>query len=287
MFKDIEMAREEMKSYKQMLEDHEKTTLFDLNVNVLSASAWPTYPNVQVNVPESILIATADFENQYKMKHTGRKLEWKHALAHCQLRATFPKGNKEIVVSSFQAIVLLAFNSTETISYADLQAFSGLGKYSNSTHNFRPTQTNLALDDNELQRTLQSLACARYRVLNKSPKGKDVKKDDVFTINNSFTHPKYRIKINQIQARETKTENKETHERVAADRQFETQAAIVRIMKGRKTISHAELVSEVIQQTKSRGVLDVGDIKKNIEKLIEKDYMERDEEGRNTYHYVA
>ena len=128
MFKDIEMAREEMKSYKQMLEDHEKQTLFDLNVNVLSASAWPTYPNVQVNVPETILLATADFEKQYKMKHTGRKLEWKHALAHCQLRATFPKGNKEIVVSSFQAIVLLAFNSTETISYTDLQAFSGLGK---------------------------------------------------------------------------------------------------------------------------------------------------------------
>ena len=152
---------------------------------------------------------------------------------------------------------------------------------------FAPIQTNLALDDNELQRTLQSLACARYRVLNKSPKGKDVNKDDVFTINNFFTHPKYRIKINQIQARETKSENKETHERIAADRQFETQAAIVGIMKGRKTISHAELVSEVIQQTKSRGVLDVGDIKKNIEKLIEKDYMERDEEGRNTYHYVA
>ena len=121
-------------------------------------------------------------------------------------------------------------------------------------------------DDTELQRTLQSLACARYQVLRKLPKGKDVSTTDSFSINNSFHHPKYRIKINQIQAKETKQENQQTHERVAADRAFETQAAIVRIMKSRKAITHPELVSEVITATKSRGPLDPADIKKNIEK---------------------
>ena len=102
--------------------------------------------------------------------------------------------------------------------------------------------------------------------------------------------------------KETKEENKETHERVAADRHYETQAAIVRIMKSRKTIKHAELVAEVITATKSRGVLDPADIKKNIEKsvvtyqsllyitdifgrLIEKDYMERND--GNVYEYLA
>lgn len=84
----------------------------------------------------------------------------------------------------------------------------------------------------------------------------------------SFSDPKYRIKINQIQAKETKAENQQTHERVAADRNFETQAAIVRIMKSRKTITHAELVSEVITATKSRGVMDPADIKKTIDKCV-------------------
>ena len=124
-------------------------------------------------------------------------------------------------------------------------------------------------DDVELQRTLQSLACARYRVLSKHPKGKDVNTSDVFTVNLNFSHPKYRIKINQIQAKETKQENQQTHERVAADRNYETQAAIVRIMKSKKKITHAELVSEVITATKSRGVLDPADIKKNIEKYVD------------------
>ena len=125
------------------------------------------------------------------------------------------------------------------------------------------------LDDTELKRTLQSLACAKYRVLIKTPKGREVERTDTFTINAGFTDPKYRIKINQVQAKETKQENKETHERVAADRNFETQAAIVRIMKSRKTITHVELISEVIVATRSRGVLDPADIKKNIERYVD------------------
>lgn len=132
---------------------------------------------------------------------------------------------------------------------------------------------------------MQSLACAKLRPLSKHPKGREIGETDTFSVNETFSHDKYRVKINQVQLKETKEENKETHERVAADRNFEAQAAIVRIMKSRKTIGHSDLVAEVIKATRSRGVLDVKDIKKNIDRLIEKDYMER-EEG-NTYNYVA
>ncbi|MCJ1358579.1 MAG: hypothetical protein MMC33_008579 [Icmadophila ericetorum] len=269
MFTDIELAREEMTSYKKMLNDHEKKLPVDLNVNVLSASAWPTYPDIAVEVPQDIQKSIAHFEQYHKSKHTGHRLTWKHALAHCQLKANFPKGYKEIVVSSFQAIILLLFNgrpTTQPLSYSDIQA-----------------ATNLRHE--ELERTLQSLACARYRVLTKSTKGKEINTTDTFIVNLSFSDPKFRIKINQIQLKETKEENKETHERVAADRHYETQAAIVRTMKARKKITHAELIAEVITATKSRGVLDPVEIKKNIEKLIEKDYIER-EEG-NSYSYLA
>ena len=127
MFKDIEMAREENTSYRAMMQERDTKPNFDLSVNVLNSSAWPSYPNVTVNVPENILKATAGFEHNYKNKHSGRKLEWKHALAHCQLKSVFPRGTKEIVVSSFQAIVLLAFNDVDTMSYEGLQAVTGLG----------------------------------------------------------------------------------------------------------------------------------------------------------------
>jgi hypothetical protein len=89
---------------------------------------------------------------------------------------------------------------------------------------------------------------------------------DQFAYNTNFSDKQLRIKINQIQLKETKEETKTTHERVAADRHFETQAAIVRIMKSRKALSHAELISEVISATKSRGVLQPAEIKEEIEK---------------------
>jgi cullin 4 len=140
----------------------------------------------------------------------------------------------------------------------------------------------------ELNRVLQSLACARLRPLTKHPKGRDISPTDKFSIHATFTDPKYRVKINTVQLKETPQENKETHERVAADRNFECQAAIVRILKARKKIGHSELISEVIDATRKRGAMQPGDIKRNIERLIEKEYLERiDPDEGGGYAYVA
>lgn len=129
MFRDIELSREEMASYKNISEERNERLSVDLSVNVLSASSWPTYPTVPVILPTQIQTAIDKFERHYKSKHTGRKLEFKHALAHCQVKAQFPKGNKELVVSSFQAIVLLLFNglaNDEHLDYNYLKEATGL-----------------------------------------------------------------------------------------------------------------------------------------------------------------
>lgn len=131
MFKDVELAREELLSYKSRMEERQEKSKVDLSVNVLSAAAWPTYPDVPVRVPPHIATAIDSFERHYKSKHSGRKLEWKHALAHCQMKATFAKQSKELVVSSFQAIVLLLFNGLdkdEQLTYDIIKTESGLRK---------------------------------------------------------------------------------------------------------------------------------------------------------------
>lgn len=137
MFKDIELSREEVASYKLMLEKPDnkpdiKPNL-DLDVSVLSASAWPSYPDIPLIIPRDVQQAATVFENHYKGKHANRKIEWKHSLAHCQLKAMFPKGNKELVVSSYQAVVLLLFSNksnNDEIQYLQIQAATGLGRSS-------------------------------------------------------------------------------------------------------------------------------------------------------------
>lgn len=249
MFKDQQMARDEMNSYKAWREGNGHTqSKLDLNVSILSAAAWPTYPDTQLILPDEVASQIEQFDAYYVNKHTGRRLAWKHSLAHCVIKASFSKGPKELLVSAYQAVVLTLFNLTDDrMSYQEIAERSGLS-------------------GQDLDRTLQSLACGKVRVITKTPKGKDVNPTDTFVVNKGFSDPKVRIKINQIQLKETKEENKETHERVARDRQFETQAAIVRIMKSRKTMTHSNLVAEVINQTKKRGAVDTSEIKKNIEK---------------------
>lgn len=131
MFKDIELANDEMNSYKTHLEANDRKADVPMSVKILSASAWPSYPEIPVIIPAEIKRAIDKFEAHYQRKHTGRKLQWKHALAHCQLEANFPIAKRELIVSSFQAIVLMLFNGMpdeQHLSYEHIKSESGLCK---------------------------------------------------------------------------------------------------------------------------------------------------------------
>jgi cullin-4 len=227
---------------------------------------WPTYPAVEVNLPKELLQYQEIFKKFYLGKHSGRRLQWQPTLGHCMLRATFGNGKKELQVSLFQALVLLLFNDVEELSYEEIK-----------------TATNI--EEGEVKRTLQSLACGKARVLQKTPKGKDVTEEDKFQFNRDFANKLFRVKINQIQMKETNEEQKATEERVFHDRQYQIDAAIVRIMKMRKTLSHQLLVSELYNQLKFS--VTPTDLKKRIESLIDRDYMARDKENPKQYNYVA
>jgi len=113
-------------------------------------------------------------------------------------------------VSLYQTLVLLLFNdlSRESISYSEIKDQTHIGLTS-FTFLFFPFSSLLlndhfsCVEEEELKRTLQSLACGKVRILNKSPKGKDINVDDVFAFNDTLKHPLTRIKVNAIQLKET------------------------------------------------------------------------------------
>lgn len=78
------------------------------------------------------------------------------------------------------------------------------------------------MPDVELKRHLQSLACAKYKILKKHPPGRDVEPSDSFSFNHDFTCPTLKIKIGTISAKvETTEERKETKGRIDEERQYQ------------------------------------------------------------------
>ncbi|KAF9684160.1 hypothetical protein SADUNF_Sadunf04G0088800 [Salix dunnii] len=267
MFKDIELSKEINESFKQSSQARTKLPSgIEMSVHVLTTGYWPTYPPMDVRLPHELNVYQDIFKEFYLSKYSGRRLMWQNSLGHCVLKAEFPKGKKELAVSLFQTVVLMLFNDAQKLSFQDIKDSTGI-------------------EDKELRRTLQSLACGKVRVLQKLPKGRDVEDDDSFVFNEGFAAPLYRIKVNAIQMKETVEENTSTTERVFQDRQYQVDAAIVRIMKTRKVLSHTLLITELFQQLKFP--IKPADLKKRIESLIDREYLERDKNNPQIYNYLA
>lgn len=240
----------------------------ELSVQVLTTGSWPAYTALECTLPPEVARLHEDFKLFYLNKHSGRKLVWHHSLATATLRAHFPRGRKELAVSAIQAIVLMQFNDHIRLTLDEIGRYAGI------------------TDPMELKRTLASLTFTDdLRILLKEPRNKKLLPSDVFTLNADFAYKLFRIKINSVQLKETKEEHKATSARVLEDRQYALDACIVRVMKSRKTLHHAQLVGEVLAQSKFPAK--PADIKRRIASLIEREYMCRDENDTNMYNYMA
>ena len=82
-------------------------------------------------------------------------------------------------------------------------------------------------------------------------------------------------------------ESKRTNKSIEDDRKFALDAAIVRIMKARKEMTYEHLKAATIDAMKSHFVPQVDIIKKRIDVLVEAEYLERSEDDRNRYNYIA
>ena len=310
MFKDMAVSEDLSSNYKQYvarLGDPDPRRA-ELDVNVLTSTMWPLdimgHPYQERDARQTCIFPPAidkvkqGFEKFYLDKHSGRQLSWQTNMGTADIRAFFPESKgkiktRELNVSTYAMVILLLFNDLppgQSYSCEEIQA-----------------KTNIPM--HELTRNLQSLAVApKTRVLIKEPMSKEVKPEDRFFFNESFYSQFTKIKIGVVTSGnrvEDVDERRETEKKNDALRAGIIEAAIVRIMKyviqvhlklntlttpfrQRKELSHQMLVTEVIQQLTARFLPDITMVKKRIESLIEREYLDRVEDAeRPAYRYLA
>lgn len=78
---------------------------------------------------------------------------------------------KEFLLSLYQTLVLLLWNDKDELNYEEIYESTKIGKCSESLLAIFHLFLNLFfLEESELKRTVQSLACGKVPILNKSSK---------------------------------------------------------------------------------------------------------------------
>lgn len=265
MVSDLISAREKEQDFVLWLERNNVSLENEMNVTVLTSGHWPNMVQLNMNITDDMMQSLEAYNRYYEEANASRKLAWQFEKGSVSIRAHFEK-TYDLIVSPIQAIVLTAFDRIDgdKATFAQLQEITGL-------------------DEGALLRNLHSLSLNKYKLLSKTPADKRITKDCSFEVNTKFADRQRRIRIQAPPL----DDRKKVKEDVAQDRKHQIDAAIVRIMKSRKTLGHADLVSECITQLQKLFTPDVRLIKKCIEGLIDREYLARDEQNAAMYKYLA
>lgn len=269
MFQDMATSNEMIQEFKSTLGRDGNDLNLDFSAYVLAENFWPL-PDFKstFKMPAELHPVYDRFQGFFNTKHSGRKLKWLWNITKGEVRASFAKSSKigyTFQVSAYQLAILLPYNTADSYTYEQLKEITGL-------------------QDDYLTNSLVYLLKAKV-LLQNPPEAKSSDPNTSFALNFDFKNKKVRINLNLPLKTEQKQEVEQTQKSLEEDRKLFLQAVIVRIMKARKELKHVSLVQETIEQSRKRFQPKVSEIKKSIDSLVDKEYLERMED--NKYRYLA
>lgn len=278
MFKDVQNSKDINTKFRST---YESRFTIDFEVNVCTTGHWPQAAPPKCIMPVELNQLTNTFKDYYLGTNSGRRLLWRMDQGQAEVKVRFSaEATYQLSVSSFQMMVLLLFNHQDVVTYHEMAEL-----------------TSIPIEALEVQ--VKSLAHPKVKILLKNPPTSVFEAGHTFRINDKYTSKMMKIKIpvmkTVVQAKQEETERDNEIETQRRHQYFfnlrnflcRIDAATVRIMKARKSMSNQQLVSEIVTQLSSRFQPKVSLIKQRIEHLIEQEYIERDSKDRYLFHFVC
>ncbi|KAK0421316.1 hypothetical protein QR680_015176 [Steinernema hermaphroditum] len=272
MFADIDTSKSVMHQFKEGAP--EQKDLVDFNMQVLSTGCWPFKDTIAFEIPPVFQDITNAFTAFYNGLHSGRKLCFLYGNSRGEISARFIK-KFMFVATTPQMTVLLKYNDVTVSTVSQLLA-------------------ELRMPKDVLLSVLASLVKAD---LLKLPEGVEVTTslpdDTELSLNQKYSSKRYKVDLMKFQTplkgdtEALKREQKDMERMLEEDRKMVIQAAIVRIMKMRRCVRHNDFIGETVQQVADRFQPKISMIKKCIDLLMEKEYLKRSPEDKDTYEYIA
>ena len=222
-----------------------------------------------MTLPKELNLAINTFFQFYQHRFNNvRQLNWKFSLGHADIRSKLNSQTRyEFSVSTYQMCILLLFNQHVELSYHQLCQ-------------------SIQVQTQELQMHLIPLI--KSKLILKQPPQPVLNLDDKLSINMDYKSSLLRNRIGVFVSKQTKElDGVRTQNKVEDDRRFTIDASIMKIMKSRRVLDHQNLMIETTKLLQQRFVPDPTQIKQRIEHLIERYFIQRDEDDKRVYKYIA
>ncbi|CDI83246.1 cullin family protein, putative [Eimeria acervulina] len=239
------------------------------DASVPSASLETVMIAPDLRLPPELAQCVGAFEQFYASQTQHRKLTWVNSLGTALVAAQLQK-RQDLICNTMQATLLLRFNRKQDDGTSGNSGCCA----GDPALSVQQLVEDLRLDELTVKKLLGSLMLGRFKILKKG-------ENDMFQVNGSFSCLHRKIKLPTPVQEET-----QCRARVEEDRSITVDAAIVRIMKTRKSLSHQQLVGEVMAQLhffQPPAKL----LKERIQDLIAREFLERDKDKPTQYNYVA
>ncbi|KAH8296476.1 hypothetical protein KR054_006674 [Drosophila jambulina] len=227
---------------------------FDFRLKCFNAS--DITQNISLIYPSELQGIIGNFKAFFLDKYKGRKLEFNIQKSSAEIVVNIDRSSPYFVkVSVLQMALLLQYNQNDKYTVEELAVRLGT----------------------EID-TIIPVSLERILVC-----GESLTPSSSVEVAREFSKRKRHLNINTVPTKQRKIEydDQELRQR----RTIQVRCVVVRIMKKRMIINHAQLMGEVSEELRNHFKPDTKLIKREIEYLIERNFLERSE--NNSYTYIC